>query len=101
MKVLYLLLNSLAIYNSLGRSFLATFSIMVGEYELDDLVSTGHSVLGGRETFLIILLVLSVFFGNIVLMNVFTGLAVGDVALAMSEERETKMNINSFSDYFG
>ena len=63
---------------------------MVGEYELDDLVSTGYSVLGGRETFLIILLVLSVFFGNIVLMNVFTGLAVGDVAIAMSEERETK-----------
>ena len=73
---------------------------MVGEYELDDLVSTGYSVLGGREAFLIIFLVLSVFFGNIVLMNVFTGLAVGDVALAMSEERETDMNINSYSNYF-
>ena len=59
---------------------------MVGEFELDDLISTGHSVLGGREGFLIVFLILSVFFGNIVLMNVFTGLAVGDVALAMSEE---------------
>mgnify|MGYP000446279145 CR=1 FL=1 len=40
---------------------------------------------GKYEAILLLFLLFVIFFGNIVIMNVFTGLAVGDVAIAMSE----------------
>ena len=61
-------------------------AILTGELGIDDLISNGHNVFGSRiEIVYILFLIFLVFVCNIVLMNVFTGLAVGDVANVMNK----------------
>ena len=61
-------------------------AILTGELNIDDLISNGHNVFGSRiEIIYILFLIFLVFVCNIVLMNVFTGLAVGDVANVMNK----------------
>ena len=61
-------------------------AILTGELGIDDLIANGHKVFGSRiEIVYILFLIFLVFVCNIVLMNVFTGLAVGDVADVMNK----------------
>ena len=61
-------------------------AILTGELGIDDLIENGHNVFGSRiEIVYILFLIFLVFVCNIVLMNVFTGLAVGDVANVMNK----------------
>ena len=68
------------------RIFPKTMAILTGELGIDDLIENGHNVFGSRiEIVYILFLIFLVFVCNIVLMNVFTGLAVGDVANVMNK----------------
>ena len=58
-------------------------AIITGEYNIDDLFPNGEKVFGRKEIVYNLFLVSVIFCCHIVLMNVFTGLAVGDVATAM------------------
>ena len=58
-------------------------AIVTGEYNIDDLFSSGEEVFGGKEIVYNLFLISVIFCCHIVLMNVFTGLAVGDVATVM------------------
>lgn len=61
-------------------------AILTGELGIDDLIENGFNVFGSRiEIVYILFLIFLVFVCNIVLMNVFTGLAVGDVANVMNK----------------
>ena len=61
-------------------------AILTGELGIDDLIENGVNVFGSRiEIVYILFLIFLVFVCNIVLMNVFTGLAVGDVANVMNK----------------
>ena len=56
----------------------------------DDLLPVGNEVFGKNEAVYIIFLIFVIFCCHIVLMNVFTGLAVGDVATVMGEAEQIK-----------
>ena len=58
-------------------------AIITGEFNIDDLFPNGNQVFGQNEAVYIIFLIFVIFCCHIVLMNVFTGLAVGDVATVM------------------
>ena len=58
-------------------------AIITGEFNIDDLFPNGNVVFGSNEVVYILFLVFVIFCCHIVLMNVFTGLAVGDVATVM------------------
>ena len=60
-----------------------TMAIITGEFNIDDLFPNGNVVFGSNEVVYILFLVFVIFCCHIVLMNVFTGLAVGDVATVM------------------
>ena len=60
-----------------------TMAIITGEFNIDDLFPNGNQVFGQNEAVYIIFLIFVIFCCHIVLMNVFTGLAVGDVATVM------------------
>jgi len=67
-----------------------TMAVITGEFNIDDLFPTGADVFGVHEPFYILFLVFVIFCCHIVLMNVFTGLAVGDVATVMGEAEQIK-----------
>ena len=58
-------------------------AIITGEFNIDDLFPTGNQVFGPNEIVYLLFLIFVIFCCHIVLMNVFTGLAVGDVATVM------------------
>ena len=78
-------------------------AILTGELGIDDLISNGHNVFGSRiEIVYILFLIFLVFVCNIVLMNVFTGLAVGDVANVMNKAEvgfRTEARNSMFTNY--
>ena len=83
-------------------------AILTGELNIDDLISNGHNVFGSRiEIVYILFLIFLVFVCNIVLMNVFTGLAVGDVANVMNKAEVSFQSsavvslVNQFRDFIG
>ena len=53
---------------------------MTGEFNTGDLAEINESLFGRNEFYLLIILMAMMFIGHLVIMNVFTGLAVGDVA---------------------
>lgn len=65
-------------------------AIITGEFDIDNLMVTGSVVFGPKEIIYTIFLLLVIFCCNIVLMNVFTGLAVGEIASVMSEAEQIK-----------
>ena len=65
-------------------------AVITGEFNIDDLFPTGYEVFGLYEPFYILFLVFVIFCCHIVLMNVFTGLAVGDVASVMGDAEQIK-----------
>lgn len=67
-----------------------TMAVITGEFDIDSLLSDGTEILGPGEALYIIILVFVVFCCNIVLMNVFTGLAVGDVEEVKQEAEKIK-----------
>jgi hypothetical protein len=58
-------------------------AIITGEFDLDDMMETGFKVFGDKEIIYTLFLIFIIFTFNIVLMNVFTALAVGDVNRVM------------------
>ena len=58
-------------------------AIITGEFNIDGLFPNGNEVFGSNEIVYILFLIFVIFCCHIVLMNVFTGLAVGDVATVM------------------
>ena len=57
-----------------------TIAFITGDFALDDLLTTNEQIYGSREFFLAIVIFFLIVGGHVVVMNVFTGLAVGDVA---------------------
>ena len=66
-------------------------AFIVGDFGLDGLVDANELYFGVREFFLLFILLFMIFVGHIVIMNVFTGLAVGDVRLFQSTAKDGKM----------
>ena len=84
------MLNGRIIGFSLIRVIPKTMALITGEFNIDDLMEDGAEILGNKEIIYILFLVFVIFCCHIVLMNVFTGLAVGDVATIMSESEQIK-----------
>ena len=67
-----------------------TLALVTGEFDADDLLESGTEIFGSDEFIYIIFFCFVIFCCHIVLMNVFTGLAVGDVADVMTEAEYVK-----------
>ena len=62
------------------KSIPQSLAFMTGEFNTGDLAEINESLFGRNEFYLLIILMAMMFIGHLVIMNVFTGLAVGDVA---------------------
>ena len=69
-------------------------AIITGEFDIDNLFSNANEVLGSNEIICILFLIFVIFCFHIVLMNVFTGLAVGDVATVMRIVSSTSTQVD-------
>ena len=69
-----------------------TMAVVAGEFSIDDLFPIGFKVFGKYEPFYLLFLCFILFYCHIVLMNVFTGLAVGDVADVRAEAGKIKVS---------
>ena len=67
-----------------------SLAFITGDYALDDLLEKNKSIYGGREFFFAIVIFFLILGGHVVVMNVFTGLAVGDVATIQTTAEEIK-----------
>lgn len=90
------MLNGRIVGFSLIRVIPKTMALITGEFNIDDLMEDGAEILGNKEIIYILFLVFVIFCCHIVLMNVFTGLAVGDVATIMSESEQIKESFQLF-----
>ena len=71
-------------------------AIITGEFNIDGLFPNGNEVFGSNEIVYILFLIFVIFCCHIVLMNVFTGLAVGDVATVMRIVLVLRPQLTSF-----
>ena len=69
-----------------------TMAVTTGEFNIDDMFPMSSEVFGEYEPVYAIFLCFIIFCCNIVLMNVFTGLAVGDVKDVMAEAEQIKVS---------
>ena len=68
-----------------------TLAFITGDFNLDDLIEANETYFGAKEFFLIFVILVMIFVGHIVIMNVFTGLAVGDVEKVQINAKDAKM----------
>lgn len=76
---------------SWARIFPKTMAMIAGEFSIDHWIEVGNKVFGESEAQFVytIFLIFVIFCGHIVLMNVFTALAVGDVTAVMGKAENT------------
>ena len=55
------------------------------------MIEANETYFGAKEFFLIFVILVMIFVGHIVIMNVFTGLAVGDVEKVQINAKDAKM----------